>query len=52
MNAIGAMHGNKVTPKGTAMQAKHQADIRSTLRKRLRLGKVEEPDTGGETEKD
>lgn len=25
MNKIGAMHGNKETPKGAAMQAKHDA---------------------------
>lgn len=26
MNKLGAMHGNKETPKGAAMQAKHEAD--------------------------
>lgn len=26
MNSIGAMHGNKITPKGEAMQAKHEED--------------------------
>lgn len=26
MNKVGAMHGNKITPKGEAMQAKHDAD--------------------------
>jgi hypothetical protein len=25
MNTIGAMHGNKETPKGAAMEAKHEA---------------------------
>lgn len=27
MNAIGAMHGNKETPKGRQMQAKHDAKM-------------------------
>jgi hypothetical protein len=27
MNAIGAMHGNKETPKGRAMEAKHFSDM-------------------------
>lgn len=27
MNAIGAMHGNKETPKGAAMEAKHEAKM-------------------------
>lgn len=27
LNAIGAMHGNKETPKGAAMQATHQAKV-------------------------
>ena len=26
MNKIGAMHGNKITPKGEAMEAKHKRD--------------------------
>ena len=26
LNKIGAMHGNKITPKGRAMEAKHEAD--------------------------
>jgi hypothetical protein len=29
MNAIGAMHGNKVTRKGERMQAKHERDVES-----------------------
>lgn len=29
MNAIGAMHGNKTTPKGRAMQAKHDAKVKA-----------------------
>lgn len=29
MNALGAMRGNKETPKGRAMQAKHDRDTRS-----------------------
>lgn len=28
MNKIGAMHGNQPTPKGEAMQRKHDADMR------------------------
>lgn len=28
LNAIGAMHGNKVTPKGKAMEKKHAAKMR------------------------
>ena len=28
MNKIGAMHWNKETPKGKAMEAKHQADAK------------------------
>jgi hypothetical protein len=27
MNSIGAMNGNKQTPKGAAMQAKHVSDV-------------------------
>ena len=29
MNAIGAMHGNKETAKGRAMEAKHNRDVRA-----------------------
>ncbi len=29
MNAIGAMHGNKITPKGRAMEAKHARDVKA-----------------------
>jgi len=29
LNAIGAMRGNKITPKGEAMQAKHERDVRA-----------------------
>ncbi len=36
MNAIGAMHGNKETPKGARMDAKHAAD-QHALRKRAAL---------------
>jgi hypothetical protein len=32
MNAIGAMHGNKITPKGVAMQKKHIADVAGGLK--------------------
>lgn len=28
MNAIGAMHGNKITPKGRAMERKHSRDMK------------------------
>lgn len=28
MNKMGAMHGNKVAPKGMAMQKKHDQDMR------------------------
>lgn len=28
MNSIGAMHGNKVTAKGIAMEKKHERDMR------------------------
>ena len=27
MNSLGAMHGNKETAKGAAMEAKHEADM-------------------------
>lgn len=33
MNKIGAMHGNKETAKGKAMQAKHDADMKRKKRK-------------------
>lgn len=29
LNAIGAMHGNKETAKGAAMQAKHTRDVKA-----------------------
>ncbi len=29
MNKIGAMHGNKETPKGARMQAQHEAKVRA-----------------------
>ncbi|HKT90144.1 MAG TPA: hypothetical protein VJQ59_16985 [Candidatus Sulfotelmatobacter sp.] len=28
MNKIGAMRGNKITPKGMAMQRKHERDVK------------------------
>lgn len=34
MNKIGAMKGNKITPKGTAMEAKHAAKAKRTSGKR------------------
>ena len=41
MNKLGAMHGNKITPKGEAMQAKHDKDqaVRQGVRTRLQAGK-------------
>jgi hypothetical protein len=35
MNRLGAMHGNKETAKGRAMQAKHNQDMKSSVRKAL-----------------
>ena len=29
LNAIGAMRGNKITPKGRAMEAKHTRDVKA-----------------------
>jgi hypothetical protein len=29
LNSIGAMHGNKETPKGRAMERKHVADVKA-----------------------
>ncbi len=29
LNNLGAMHGNKETPKGAAMQAKHNRDVKA-----------------------
>jgi hypothetical protein len=29
MNSIGAMHGSQITPKGEAMEAKHDADMKA-----------------------
>lgn len=45
MNAMGAMHGNKETAKGRAMEAKHQADVEShsydfRSRRHLKRGKA------------
>ena len=39
MNSIGAMHGNKITAKGEAMEAKHEADMAkgSPVKHRLRV---------------
>ena len=34
MNAIGAMHGNKETAKGRAMDRKHAAKVKGTKRHR------------------
>ena len=36
MNKIGAMHGNKETAKGRAMEAKHEADSVRGLKKAMR----------------
>lgn len=35
MNSMGAMHGNKVTAKGQAMEAKHNSDMRK--KKKLKI---------------
>lgn len=35
MNAIGAMHGNKETAKGVAMEAKHEHDMKVDPTRRL-----------------
>ena len=29
MNSIGAMHGNKETPRGAAMERKHERDVKA-----------------------
>jgi hypothetical protein len=34
LNAIGAMHGNKITPKGRAMEKKHARDVKKGKAKR------------------
>jgi hypothetical protein len=39
LNKIGAMHGNKPTAKGDAMQAKHDADVKAAVAKRLSAGR-------------
>lgn len=34
LNAIGAMHGNKITAKGKAMDKKHAADMKKKARRK------------------
>ena len=36
MNAMGAMHGNQITPMGKEMEAKH---VRDLVQQKLRTGK-------------
>ena len=36
MNALGAMHGNKITPRGHQMERKHELDLRKLAGKRKR----------------
>ena len=36
MNSMGVMHGNKITPKGIAMEEKHESDQKSASRGRKR----------------
>jgi hypothetical protein len=36
MNNMGAMHGNQETTKGAAMQAKHEADQKKQVRRKMR----------------
>ena len=43
MNKIGAMHGNKETAKGKAMQKKHDSDIKVKAHKRHKAKKKPEP---------
>lgn len=37
LNEIGAMHGNKETAKGAAMQAKHNRDMHPVMHQRARM---------------
>ena len=39
LNAIGAMHGNKETSKGRAMDAKHAKDMKAKRHPHANLGK-------------
>ena len=48
MNSIGAMHGSKVTAKGRAMQAKHDAKSR----KRVNIGDLMKRGKSDEDEDD
>ena len=43
LNAIGAMHGNKETSKGRAMDAKHAKDMKATRHHGANLGKFLHP---------
>lgn len=40
MNKLGAMHGNKETAKGAAMQAKHDRDVNAGKASSMAHGKV------------
>ncbi len=40
LNAIGAMHGNKETPKGARMQAKHDAKVTAAKPARAATGRA------------
>lgn len=48
MNAIGAMHGNKTTPKGKEMERKHKASKKTTGKKRKSTSKRQVPKRGHE----
>ena len=37
MNNMGAMHGNKITAKGEAMQKKHDADVHRAMNRNMSL---------------
>jgi hypothetical protein len=39
MNARGLMHGNKETPKGAALQAKHDRDMHPVMKQRASMVK-------------
>lgn len=40
LNSIGAMHGSKITPKGEAMEAKHEADVKNGKAEKPRIRKM------------
>ena len=47
MNSIGAMHGNKVTPKGEEMERKHEEDLQKPRYPRRSLAGGRRPTVGG-----